>query len=119
MTPEQIEKERAAFEAAELIHPKSAYNRDENGRYKLAQTEIMFNIWLTRAKLDKQRWIPASERLPEFHGLYIVVLDTAMGIITTVELYSQDHNPRFPWQTNFGERILFWQPLPEPIKPCE
>ena len=71
--------------------------------------------------LEKERWIPVSERLPEERGLYIV----------TEKVYCVDdreHTGRFnlmteqvefdngKWRKAHFYEVIAWMPLPEPYK---
>ena len=57
------------------------------------------------------RWIPCSERLPEYPGVYMTTLDYGKHGLTTGARYY--HGKYFKWM---NECVIAWMPLPEPYK---
>lgn len=70
------------------------------------------------AEREKGEWIPVSERLPEVDedGFSEWVLVTTKNLDKTVTMY--DRLSANSWLTECfeGEKVLAWQPLPEPYK---
>ena len=57
------------------------------------------------------KWIPISERLPEYPGVYMTTLDYGKhGLATGARYY---HGKYFKWM---NECVIAWMPLPEPYK---
>lgn len=58
--------------------------------------------------MNKSRWNPVSERLPEEDGRYLCTYETEFGVCVDFgKFYKGD------W---FVGRVIAWQPLPEPYK---
>lgn len=61
--------------------------------------------------LEKQRWIPCSERLPEENGYYLATIEIGLKIVDVVY---------FNTTSGFGffmaDMITAWMPLPEPYR---
>ena len=67
-----------------------------------------------------QRWIPVSERLPEYFGTFLVAIDEVHGE-NRVSVDAADFDPyEKSWKTFgyfcAGFKITHWMPLPEPPK---
>lgn len=116
MTPEQIEQERAAFEAWYCFgNPNDkCFAKNEIGSYSNPMTVIAFNVWLARAK--QSAWISVEDRLPELNKEVLVVwTDGVFGFATRIE--TKYHEERWNWETAaLSETITHWQPLTEPPK---
>lgn len=79
--------------------------------------------------LEKQRWIPVAERLPEEYGEYLVTYKSDgeqifMDIVEYETSFEYDHEKnRFKgnwlfaddWQAVNSE-VIAWMPLPEPAR---
>lgn len=82
------------------------------------------------AELEKDKWIPCSERLPELNmvemeaeGEYFVISDSVIvtdGEHMCITQYEIDDEYTKGWLNNCDEEemeeIVAWQPLPEPYK---
>ena len=116
MTPEQIEQERAAFEAWYCFgNPNDkCFAKNEIGSYSNPMTVIAFNVWLARA--EQSAWISVEDRLPEWNKEVLVVwTDGVFGFATRIE--TKYHEERWNWETAaLSETITHWQPLTEPPK---
>jgi len=116
MTPEQIEQERAAFEAWYCFgNPNDkCFAKNEIGSYSNPMTVIAFNVWLARA--EQSAWISVEDRLPELNKEVLVVwTDGVFGFATRIE--TKYHEERWNWETAaLVETITHWQPLIEPPK---
>ena len=121
MTPEQIEKERAAFEAWYWeYHQIPEHHRARftgrlspcEARYEGTAGHTAWQAWLARAQ--QSAWISVEERLPEINKEVLVVwTDGVFGFATRIE--SKYHEERWNWETAaFSETITHWQPLIEP-----
>ena len=61
--------------------------------------------------VHKKEWIPCSERLPEYPGIYMTTLDYGKhGLATGARYY---HGKYFKWM---NECVIAWMPLPEPYR---
>ena len=116
MTPEQIEQERAAFEAWYCFgNPNDkCFAKNEIGSYSNPMTVIAFNVWLARA--EQSALISVEDRLPELNKEVLVVwTDGVFGFATRIE--TKYHEERWNWETAaLSETITHWQPLTEPPK---
>ena len=116
MTPEQIEQERAAFEAWYCFgNPNDkCFAKNEIGSYSNPMTVIAFNVWFARA--EQSAWISVEDRLPELNKEVLVVwTDGVFGFATRIE--TKYHEERWNWETAaLSETITHWQPLTEPPK---
>ena len=113
MTPEQIEKERAAFEAwmAEL-YPTNPQTERVGDEYSRLGTQYKWEGWQARA--EQSEWISVEDKLPELNKEVLVVwTDGVFGFATRIE--TKYHEERWNWETAaFSETITHWQPLIEP-----
>ena len=114
MTPEQIEQERAAFEAwyrrwAEE-EPSPLVDIEGELQYKSTADHQLFSAWCGRAQ--QGGWISVEDRLPETETT--VLICTKRGDIFS----SWASNEGVFWF--YGEeednRVTHWQPLPQPPK---
>ena len=117
MTPEQIEQERAAFEAwtrdafpgLDLV--KLAHNGEIVG-FTEPTTIKMFAAWLERA--EQTGWISGEEDLPDY-GITVLTA-TEEGFVTTNHLVEARGSAwDCIWRFDFtSSPITHWQPLPQP-----
>lgn len=114
MTPEQIEQERAAFEAWVLSYgelPK-VLRRDNSGRYRTIFAGELWAAWLARAA--QSGWISVEDRLPEKLNIYFVWDTDLKGF------FFAGYNPEAQTFRIGGKDITstvtHWQPLPQPPK---
>jgi hypothetical protein len=110
MTPEQIEQERAAFEAwhkETFGYLPKKYNTGtfmSPSRADEVNPQDMFDGWLARAK--QTDWISVEDRLPEAHDDILVY--TYDGDIYPITAICRD----ITWIGISG--ATHWQPLPQP-----
>ena len=117
MTPEQIEKERAAFEAwmAEL-YPTNPQTERVGDEYSRLGTQYKWEGWQARA--EQSEWISVEDKLPELNKEVLVAwTDGVIGFASRIK--SECKEERWNWDIAalFDETITHWQPLPEPPKP--
>lgn len=62
-----------------------------------------------------RQWIPVSERLPEYDGMYLACFDDEF---VTAVMYITDRHGAQDWElwADSGE-VVAWMPLPEPYRP--
>lgn len=116
MTPEQIEKERVAFEAwmAEL-YPTNPQTGRVGDEYSRLGTQYKWEGW--QAKAAQSEWISVEDKLPELNKEVLVVWsDSEIGFASRIK--SECKEERWNWDiaTLFDGKITHWQPLPEPPK---
>lgn len=83
-----------------------------------------------REAVEKHKWIPCSERLPEMHredmeaeGEYYMISNPVLatdGNKIYVAEYEEDDGYRCGWHSDIGEDhegIIAWMPLPAPYRP--
>ena len=61
--------------------------------------------------LEKQRWIPCSERLPEENGYYLATIEIGLKIVDVVYF-----NTTSGFDFFMADMITAWMPLPEPYR---
>lgn len=115
MTPEQIEQERAAFEAWYRRwageEPSVLVDIEGELQYKSTADHQLFSAWLGRA--EQSGWIKnTKDSRPKYYGRNIV--STKFG-----NVFVADYNKHFcHWE--MGGKIIdgvtHWQPLPQPPK---
>lgn len=73
---------------------------------------------LNTYKLDRQEWIPVTERLPELDtDVLVAVYDFGEDTSTLLDCLVES-NGKPMWSTFNGatEQVLAWKPLPEPYR---
>lgn len=113
------------FEAVSKANRSRAesYNRGEdyeqikaNECAACAEEHEQLASWLTelQERREADRWIPASERLPEQTTTYLVTIkfieDYEECIMTDLVIYNIKHG----WMT--VDEVIAWKPLPEPYE---
>jgi hypothetical protein len=113
MTPEQIEKERAAFEAwMDELYPTNPQTGRVGDEYSRLGTQYKWEGW--QAKAAQSEWISVNDRLPELNKEVLVAWSNgSVGISRHIK----DEFEPTEWDT-YGSHvnITHWQPLPEPIQ---
>ena len=66
------------------------------------------DLGLVREALERTRWIPCSERMPENEGWYLTVVkpENASAFVNIYKFFAGTFNSFF--------QITHWMPLPEP-----
>ena len=80
------------------------------------EDETIISIIQEQAEAYNNGWISCSERLPEKHKDVLVTDGNDMMVWNLVEDYSG-----YSWEDEYGvwndfERVIYWQPLPQPYK---
>ena len=111
MTPEQIEQERAAFEAwilKEYDGKENAIKRCDEG-YSVYQVNDKWKGWLARA--EQTGWISVEDRLPEINTYVLAATHRGLVIIDRLCDYGRGKE----WVSGHSDNpITHWQPLPQP-----
>lgn len=74
------------------------------------------DLGLVREALERTRWIPCSERMPEVDDYYLCEYHFdgyKKKRITTFFCYATDSNPHFQDENHYGLKVTHWMPLPE------
>ena len=74
------------------------------------------DLGLVREALERTRWIPCSERMPEVDDYYLCEYHFdghKKKRITTFFCYATDPNPHFQDENHYGLKVTHWMPLPE------
>ena len=119
MTPEQIEKERAAFEAWYWEynqipeHHRARFTGRLSpceARYEGTAGHTAWQAWLARAQ--QSAWISVEERLPEINKEVLVAWTD--GVVGRAR-HINDESEKQTWDIYSSyEQITHGQPLPEP-----
>ena len=121
MTPEQIEKERQAFEKWLIASGLIATNHEfsiackwfkEAKRYNSDLVSGLFNVWLARSL--QPAWISVNDRLPQLREDVLVAWSN--GEIGFARRFNPQNNGECWDTTASNATITHWQPLPEPPK---
>lgn len=120
MTPEQIEQERAAFEAwhKETFGYLPKKYKDgtfmSSSRVDEVNPQDMFEGWLARAEQDG--WISVEEDLPD-NDITVLTVTEEGFVYTNYLVEARGSAWDCIWKFDFtSSPITHWQPLPQPPK---
>lgn len=69
------------------------------------------------AELRQQnRWIPVSERLPDYNEEVLITDGKYVTIDTRYFLENTEDGEAYTWDINGWDDVIAWMPLPEPYK---
>lgn len=69
------------------------------------------------AELRQQnRWIPVSERLPDYNEEVLITNGKYVTIDTRYFLENTEDGEAYTWDINGWDDVIAWMPLPEPYK---
>ena len=69
------------------------------------------------AELRQQnRWIPVSERLPDYNEEVLITNGKYVTIDTRCFLENTEDGEAYTWDINGWDDVIAWMPLPEPYK---
>ena len=106
------------------MKPKEAFEilRDTPIDIRSAREDDIHSLYATAQNmaldaLERQMWIPCSERLPKINEC-VLVSDVA-GYVQVAELY-RNKKGKLKWESDIGLdldcEVIAWMPLPEPYK---
>ena len=86
-----------------------------------AQLQVIEEEYSKMAKeleeLRKQnRWIPVSERLPDYNEEVLITNGKYVTIDTRYFLENTEDGEAYTWDINGWDDVIAWMPLPEPYK---
>jgi hypothetical protein len=67
-------------------------------------------------KRPKGEWILVSERLPDKNGNYLCTVDYGEDGVEVTQRFYLDTLSGFEKRYNKNDKVIAWQPLPEPYK---
>ena len=69
------------------------------------------------AELRQQnRWVPVSERLPDYNEEVLITNGKYVTIDTRYFLENTEDGEAYTWDINGWDDVIAWKPLPEPYK---
>lgn len=69
------------------------------------------------AELRQQnRWVPVSERLPDYNEEVLITNGKYVTIDTRYFLENTEDGEAYTWDINGWDDVIAWMPLPEPYK---
>lgn len=69
------------------------------------------------AELRQQnRWVPVSERLPDYNEEVLITDGKYVTIDTRYFLENTEDGEAYTWDINGWDDVIAWKPLPEPYK---
>ena len=109
---DQLQAELDETERANKIFQKSVVNlQAELAKVRQASCKYLEQTAKYKAELDEHRWIPVSERLPEFIGEY-QTFDMTIGYeILYFDGVLWCEKDTTPCHRNSQERITHWKPI--------
>lgn len=113
---DEVEEEYAKVSVEGDLISRNALLEDLRKCEEKCEGALILPSWLYACRIIKNqpsiqnnKWIPCSERLPEKDDYYLIT--TSDG---EIDVRKYDYGTRWGW--NGFERIIAWQPLPEPYK---
>lgn len=93
------------------------YNKDEKGN-RVADTKIGEAVAIAIEALEKSKWIPVSERLPE-KGKQVLCCNQHGSVFTSAVTYTIKCEGKM--RVWFGQHhgVVAWMPLPKPVESQE
>ena len=91
---------------------QEAIERIQSIKSKVSLYDDVLALRMAEEALEKTRWIPVSERLPEEDGCYLVTTTGTNNDIIDIAYYTDGI-----WHK--ASRIKVWMPLPQPYRAIE
>lgn len=93
----------------------------ENTGISPAQLQVIEEEYSKMAKelaelRQQNRWIPVSERLPDYNEEVLITNGKYVTIDTRYFLENTEDGEAYTWDINGWDDVIAWMPLPEPYK---
>ena len=93
----------------------------ENTGISPAQLQVIEEEYSKMAKelaelRQQNRWIPVSERLPDYNEEVLITDGKYVTIDTRYFLENTEDGEAYTWDINGWDDVIAWMPLPEPYK---
>lgn len=93
----------------------------ENTGITPAQLQVIEEEYSKMAKelaelRQQNRWIPVSERLPDYNEEVLITNGKYVTIDTRCFLENTEDGEAYTWDINGWDDVIAWMPLPEPYK---
>lgn len=98
-----------------------SHDTDESLKEWCLSWQTAMNMLIAQASLEPKRWIPVAEQLPEEKGQFLVTYYPCYWNIVREDVYVglDSFRGKTTWAKNANQKVIAWQPLPEPYKTQE
>jgi hypothetical protein len=75
-------------------------------------------VWMVKNVIERSKWIPCSERLPERKGEYLVTYRPCYwdNVENEIKVGIDSFRGKTSWAKKKYQKVIAWIPFPEPYK---